>query len=208
MPRRSSSSCASAYEGYPAGPTASRASSASREQLGRREVHEEFGTEVTKLSLAWRVPDLTHPDVPALDVLADDSRPGRSARLYRRIREEQHLVTSIGAYCYTPSDSGIFCISAELEPDKRDAAQSAIFEQICKIKDVGVDEKEVEKARKLSLAGGLQDLTTMRGQASDLGSNWMVTGNLDFTRGYLEAIQESQRPMSSGLHRSTSVTPP
>ena len=30
----------------------------------------------------------------------------------------------------------------------------------------------------------------MRGQASDLGSNWFVTRNLNFTRDYLEAIQK------------------
>jgi|GEM_PF-1944751 len=33
-------------------------------------------------------------------------------------------------------------------------------------------------------------LTTMRGQASDLGSNWFVTRNLNFTRDYFEALQK------------------
>src|SRR5437763_15213322 len=30
----------------------------------------------------------------------------------------------------------------------------------------------------------------MRGQASDLGSNWFLTRNLNFTRDYLAAVQE------------------
>ena len=30
-------------------------------------------------------------------------------------------------------------------------------------------------------------LVTMRGQASDLGSNWLLTGNLDFSRDYLRS---------------------
>ena len=160
------------------------------EQLGRREVHEEFITELSKLSLAWRVPDLTHPDVPALDVLACILGQGRSARLYRRIREEQQLVTGIGAYCYTPADAGLFCISADMEPQNRAAATKAIFAAVGEIKCKGVEPDEVEKAKKMALAGGLDDLTTMRGQASDLGSNWMATGNLDFTRGYLAALQK------------------
>ncbi|MEY2572960.1 MAG: zinc protease, partial [Verrucomicrobiota bacterium] len=33
-------------------------------QLGRREMHEEFVTELTRLSLAWHIPEITHPDVP------------------------------------------------------------------------------------------------------------------------------------------------
>ena len=39
------------------------------------------------------------------------------------------------------------------------------------------------------LSNQLGALVTMRGQASDLGSNWLLTGNLDFSRDYLEAIQ-------------------
>src|SRR5260370_9453509 len=39
-------------------------------QLGRREVHNEFATELTRLSLAWHIPELTHPDVLALALLS------------------------------------------------------------------------------------------------------------------------------------------
>src|SRR3981081_4653689 len=39
------------------------------------------------------------------------------------------------------------------------------------------------------LSHHLGALTTMRGQASDLGSNWLLTRNLNFTRDYLAAIQ-------------------
>src|SRR2546426_1676286 len=53
-------------------------------QLGRREVHNEFATELTRLSLAWHIPEITHPDVPALDLLSTILGEGRSSRLYRR----------------------------------------------------------------------------------------------------------------------------
>src|SRR6202045_4597488 len=53
-------------------------------QLGRREVHNEFATELTRLSLAWHIPEVSHPDVPALDVLSTILGDGRSSRLYRR----------------------------------------------------------------------------------------------------------------------------
>ena len=53
-------------------------------QLGRREVHEEFATELTRLALAWHIPEITHPDVPALDLLSTILGDGRSSRLYRR----------------------------------------------------------------------------------------------------------------------------
>src|SRR5207237_5831443 len=53
-----------------------------------------------------------------------------------------------------------------------------------------VTAEELAKAKKISLSHSLGSLTTMRGQASDLGSNWFVTRNLNFTRDYLAALQK------------------
>src|ERR1041384_8190319 len=66
-------------------------------QLGRREVHQEFATELTHLSMAWHIPELTNPDVPALDLLSTILGDGRSSRLYRRVREEAGLAFSVSA---------------------------------------------------------------------------------------------------------------
>ena len=38
-------------------------------QFGRRENHQEFATELSRLHLTWHVPALTHRDTPALDLL-------------------------------------------------------------------------------------------------------------------------------------------
>ena len=53
----------------------------------------------------------------------------------------------------------------------------------------GLTAPELEKAKRVILNNQLNALVTMRGQASDLGSNWLLTRNLDFSRDYLEAIQ-------------------
>ncbi|MDQ6808765.1 MAG: insulinase family protein [Verrucomicrobiota bacterium] len=158
-------------------------------QLGRREVHQEFSTELTRLSLAWHVPELTHPDVPALDLLATVLGDGRSSRLYRRVREEAGLAYGVSAFSYTPGDPGILGIDATVDPAKRDATQKLVFEILAEIKASGMTDDELAKAKKISLSHHLGSLTTMRGQASDLGSNWFLTRDLDFTRNYLDAVQ-------------------
>jgi zinc protease len=61
-------------------------------------VHQEFATELTRLSLAWHIPEITHPDVPALDLLATILGDGRSSRLYRRVREEAGLNRSASSF--------------------------------------------------------------------------------------------------------------
>jgi zinc protease len=158
-------------------------------QLGRREVHQEFATQLTRLTLAWRIPDVTHPDMPALDVLSTILGDGRSSRLYRKVRDTWKLVHSIDAYSYTPAHGGLFAVSAEHDPEKRQAVTDAILKIIGEIQCDGVTDEEVEKARKMTLASQIGSLTTMRGQASDIGGNWNLTRNVQFTGEYLEAIQ-------------------
>jgi zinc protease len=159
-------------------------------QQGRREVHQEFSTELTRLALSWHVPGITHPDVPAIDLLSTILGDGRSSRLYRRLREEKGLVFGISAYSYTPGDPGLLGIDATLEPEKRVEVERTILELIREIQEQGVTPEELAKAKKISLGHSLGMLTTMRGQASDLGSNWFVTRNLNFTRDYLASVQQ------------------
>ncbi len=157
--------------------------------MGLREVHQEFATELTRLSLAWHIPEITHPDVPALDLLSTVLGEGRSSRLYRRVREEAGLAFGVSAFSYTPGDPGIFGIDATTEPEKREDTQALMLQIVEEIKEGGVTAEELAKAKKISLSHHLASLTTMRGQASDLGSNWFLTRNLNFTREYLEAAQ-------------------
>ena len=159
-------------------------------QLGPRIVHQEFETELTRLSLAWHIPEITHADVPALDLLSTILGDGRSSRLYRRVREEAGLAFGVSAFSYTPGDPGLLGIDATVEPAKREATQDLILKILDEIKQVGVTPEELAKAKKISLSHSLGSLTTMRGQASDLGSNWFLTRNLNFTRDYLAAAQK------------------
>jgi zinc protease len=162
-------------------------------QLGRREAHQEFATELTRLSLSWHIPEITHPDVPALDLLSIILGDGRSSRLYRQVREEAGLAYSVSAFSYTPGDPGILGVDATLDPQKREAAQQLILSIIEEIKQNGVTPDELNKAKKVCLSHQLSSLVTMRGQASDIGSNWLLTRNLNFSRDYLKAVQRLNR---------------
>ncbi|PYK44404.1 MAG: hypothetical protein DME53_08575 [Verrucomicrobia bacterium] len=159
-------------------------------QLGRREVHKEFATELTHFSMAWHIPEVTSPDVPALDLLSTIVGDGRSSRLYQRVREEAGLAFGISAFSYTPGDPGLFGIDATLDPKKREAAEQLALQIVDEVKQSGVTADELDKAKKITLSQHLGALTTMRGQASDIGSNWLLTRDLNFSRHYLDAVQQ------------------
>lgn len=160
-------------------------------QLGKRESHREFPTELTRLQLCWKTPDITHPDVPALDLLGVILGGGRSSRLYQELREKNPLAHSISAFCYTPRDPGLFAVEAVCDPDHREKLTAAILDIIAKIQKEGVTGEEVVRAKKQFIAAQLRQLTTTRGIASDLGSNFILTGNLDFSREYLSALDRT-----------------
>lgn len=158
-------------------------------QLGRRQEHREFPTELARLHYAWHIPAVTHPDMPALDVLATVTGNGKSSRLYRKIREELKLAHSISAFSFTPAHPGLFGVEAVVDVEKRPALESEVMRILDEVKNDGVTKEELEKAKRMILGSQIESLTTMRGRAGDLGSNWLLTGNLDFTREYLTAIQ-------------------
>ena len=158
-------------------------------QLGRREAHREFATELARTVASWHIPCITHPDVPALDVLATVLGEGRSSRLYRQVREGARLAHSISAFSYVPAEPGLFGLELTTDPDKRQAALDAALAIVAEVQRDGITAPELAKAKRVLLSNQLNALVTMRGQASDLGSNWLLTGNLDFSRDYLDAIQ-------------------
>src|SRR5437667_10531984 len=103
-------------------------------QVAPREVLEEAPIEMGHFHLGWHIPQLRHPDVPLLDVLATLLGSRRSARLYQEVREKKGLVTSVDAWTYTPGNPGLFGMSAVVEPDKFQAAREAMLLEIERMK--------------------------------------------------------------------------
>ncbi len=186
-------------------------------QLGRRDVHEEFPTELTRLSLAWRIPGMTNPDTPALDLLGEILGSGRSSLLNKDIRERKQLAHSVSSGMLAMQNEGVFVIQAVTDPDKRDAVEKESLAILEGIKTNGVPDAELNRARNSLLSNQLNALTTSRGVASDLGSNWLLTRNLDFSKHYLDAIgrvtpadiqRVAREYLTDDRLNATSINPP
>lgn len=159
-------------------------------QMGRREHHEAFPTELSRFRMAWRIPGVTHPDLAPLDVLASLLGQGRSSRLYRRLREELGLTRSVGAYSWTPATDGLFIVSGDTDPEDGAAAQDAILECLDQLTkgNEGARAEEIAKASRMTLSSVFHSLTTASGIANDLATNWLLARNLEFTQHYVNAV--------------------
>jgi zinc protease len=158
-------------------------------QTAPREVVEEAPIELGHFHLSWHIPDIRHPDVPTLDVLATVLGSGRSARLYRVVRDKLALAHSVEAWTYNPGNAGLFGMSAIVDADKFEAARDAMLAEIERVRTEPVSTAELGKAVKQFAAATLAVRKTMQGQAQDLGGNWMAAGDLNFSQRYLAAIR-------------------
>jgi zinc protease len=160
-------------------------------QVAAREMIEEAPIEMGHFHFSWHIPDLRHPDVPLLDILATLLGSGRSSRLYQEVREKQGVVNSVDAWTYSPGNPGLFGMSAVVDPEKFNAARAAMLAEVDKMKTNLVTAEELGKAVKQFTAATLASRKTMQGQAQDLGSSWMSASDLNFSARYLEAVKRA-----------------
>ncbi|MGZ4964225.1 MAG: M16 family metallopeptidase, partial [Limisphaerales bacterium] len=178
-----------AFKGSKARPMAPLLLPPEPKQTGGREIIEEAPIELGHLHVSWHTPDLRHPDMPVLDILAALLGSGRSARLYREVREKKGLVTSIDSWTYNPGEIGLFGASAVVDAKKFTAARDALFAEIERIQNEAVPAEELAKVVKQFVASTLATRKTMHGQAQELGANWIGTNDLNFSERYMAAIK-------------------
>lgn len=157
-------------------------------QLGPREAFETFAVPTSRLCLSWKTPALDHPDAPAYDLLAAILGRGKASRLHRTLRNDRKLALEISAWTWIdPGQPGLFAVSAECAPEKRDELKSAILAEINELAASALDE-DLAKAKRQTAASQFRTLTTASSRASDLASNWHEARDLNFTRSHLAAI--------------------
>jgi len=154
-----------------------------------RVVESEF--QQTLLGIAYKITGFEDQDTPYLDLLSSVLGGGDSSRLYRSVKDRQQLVHSIHTSSYTPLDDGLFMIDAALDPSRISASVRAIAEEVHRIRDLGPNEAELERARVNLLASKVHERETMDGQANNLGYYETIGGGIEREPEYLEAVRRA-----------------
>ena len=140
--------------------------------------------------IGFKVPHLSHPDSPRLDSLAHALGGGESSLLWRKLRNEQNLVSYIDCRNWNPGLSGLFWISYSCEVSRKQEVEPAILAVLSEVVDVGLTESTIKKACSQAFSSEINGRKTMSGQASRLGHGEVVIGDIDYGRRYLERLQE------------------
>jgi zinc protease len=143
--------------------------------------HREWSGDIgqTQIAFGWRTPPTLDEATPGLDLLGTILGSGRASRLYRAVRERK-LASAVSAYDYTPTSIGVFVIHAESPADRAAEAARAIWAQVRDIRENGVTEVELMRAKRVYESRWIRRLEDMEGQANYL-AEWEALG--DWTMG-------------------------
>ena len=130
-----------------------------------------------QMAIAIPISKFDSPDTPVLDVLAQIAGHGETSRLYRSLRDEKQLVYGINASAFTPSDPGMFEITAVLDGTNMTQAFEAALAELFKFKYFSVTAEELRRAKHSLESDFVFNLERVEGQARVLGSFEMMSGD-------------------------------
>jgi zinc protease len=133
------------------------------------------------LMIAYHVPETKSPEYYALDLLNTILSQGRSSRLYSALIDEKQLAVEAWTYMPLAFDPNLMYIYAVCSADVHENdLEAAIYEELDKVVNDGVTEKELQKAKNLKLAEFYHEMETINGKANTIGTYELFFG--DFAR--------------------------
>ncbi|MCF7957090.1 MAG: insulinase family protein [Phycisphaerae bacterium] len=144
-----------------------------------------------KMILGFPSFKLQHPDVYALDTLANIMGQGKSSRLYQVLREKEQLVLGVMAANDTPYwAEGTFLVICEMDPANVAGVQTAITREIENIVKKGVTDTELARARRQLLGSHIRSHQTSEQQAASMAEDYLATGDPHYSDHYTQNMQK------------------
>lgn len=147
---------------------------------------------VAYLRMGWIGPSVRDRDLYAMDVLSYAIGQGRASRLAQRIRDQQRLVQDINASFPTTLDPSLLQIFAVVEPQDLAKAEQAILAEVAAVRDEGISEGELQRAKTLLEGNDIVATHTTQGMATNLGY-YATISDVEFALTYLQRIREVTR---------------
>ncbi len=140
------------------------------------------------LNAVYPLPNIVHPDVPALDVMNYILSVGRSSRLYQKL-VETGIATSVSAGAANLAGGGWYEYSAATDPNKSLAKIDQIIQQeIAIVQKKSVTAIEIDRAKTQLRASYLLSYRSIDSQAQQLGNDETSAGDYRFTDKYLANV--------------------
>lgn len=149
-----------------------------------------FDVTTPTLTFSFRVPDLKHPDMPALDLLGGILGMGEMCRLYQALFYGKSLVNDVGGGLYVPLDPGMIYFNADVDSvTKLPEVFSIMLDEINRIQKDGPTDEEISRIVTNTESERYYALQSADGIASRLGFLKFQVGDLSYDEQYLSALK-------------------
>ncbi len=149
-----------------------------------------FTDPLERLAAGVRIPEITHPDIAAYDVLAGILGMGGSSRLVRRLELEEQLAVKLRSYSYSQAAGGLLAITAHTIPAKTKRLERALLHELELIRKGDLTKAEVEREKTQQYSEHLRELRGIREIAANIGGSVIATGSPEFGDLYLERLRK------------------
>lgn len=147
---------------------------------------------VTSLAMGWLGPDVRNEDHYAMDVLTYALGRGRAARWVRNLRDRRRVVQSVSVSFPTAKDPPLVVVVAVTADPEESRAERAVLEEVRELRERGLSEEELERAKTLLEAEARIEQHTSQGLAASLGFAATVA-DLEYHTTYLDRVRAVTR---------------
>ncbi|MEA3305777.1 MAG: pitrilysin family protein, partial [Candidatus Omnitrophota bacterium] len=159
-------------------------------QSSRRRRVEYKPVKLSHTLMSYKSASINDDALYPLDLLSIVLGDGEDSVFTKELRDKKGLVYSINCGNYTLRDSGLFHIYFISDSSKVNDAIAAILRELEKVKENGVNSKDLKKAKKIARAGFIRALETAAGRTRDMSISEALTGNYDFSQDYLNRLDD------------------
>lgn len=152
---------------------------------------ERMDVQAPTLCFSFRVPEVDHEDVPALDIATGVLALGETSRMYQELFYKRSIVTDVSGGLFIPDDPGMAYYQLEVEKlDQLQPALQASFEVIRHLAERGPTQEEIDRVRVNIESEKQYSTQTADGVASRLGFLQFSLGNLNYDDTYALELRE------------------
>ncbi|MFN7018356.1 MAG: M16 family metallopeptidase [Fimbriimonadales bacterium] len=165
----------------------------------RREVFHDSLASVPAVALCWKIPPRGTLENDALQIAGDVLADGRASRLYQRLVKQEQIAVSVSGGAESRPAPSLFRLFVLHHPHVMpDRVEAVLYEEIQKLADEGVSERELERVRAQLLAQRWSD-NLYYGMQSPLGRALGLA--------YFAAFEGDPDGVNRALERLLAITP-
>ncbi len=157
----------------------------------------EAGVELPRVTLSWVTPPFFAPGDAELDLVGHVLTGGKTSRLYKRLVYDLQIAQSVGASQGSMELASAFEITATARPGHTtDELLKAIDEELVKLRDAGVKDDELARAKTSIASDTIFDAERSSSRANRLNTYVHYVGAPDY---FAEDLARTQRATTASV---------